>query len=89
MKVSLVFDYFRGTRLDKSGISTYKMMKKLKEESSYPQNLTLSFFRHNDTSDSYPLIRTSGLIEAFGTFHSKIAIFDNDVIITGANLTKD
>ena len=36
MKVSLVFDYFRGTRLDKSGISTYKMMKKLKEESSYP-----------------------------------------------------
>ena len=25
----------------------------------------------------------------YGTFHTKIAIFDDDIILTGANLSKD
>ena len=30
-----------------------------------------------------------GFLEIFGTYHTKYQIFDNNVILTGANLSED
>jgi CDP-diacylglycerol--glycerol-3-phosphate 3-phosphatidyltransferase len=53
-----------------------------------PQNLTLTLFQHSDVRRG-GLWGTGGAREVFGTFHVKHYMFDDSVILSGANLSEE
>jgi len=48
--------------------------------------MRFSFYKHSRLWDRFEKIFGNGFCEVFGTFHPKIYIFDDTVILTGANL---
>ena len=58
-------------------------------ESKHPENLHLSFFKHSKMLSILEPLTKTGVCEIFGVLHIKIFIFDNTVILTGANLQEN
>lgn len=79
----LVCDYARGNR---GGDSTRAATLKLKQ--TYPKQFRLSMFHTPCLRGWRKRILPGKLAEVIGVQHAKIYIFDNTVIMSGANLSK-
>lgn len=89
MKTNILFDYMRGTRLNRDGSSTQKMMTDLKHKHASNKNLRCGFWHHPDTGFAKGKGSMGPLREIFGVHHIKAHVFDSNVVITGANLSED
>lgn len=79
----------RGTRLSKSGDNTLGLVMPLKRN-FFNRNIRIGFFHHPDTGFfKGKYASASPLREIFGVHHIKAHVFDNNVMITGANLSED
>ena len=58
-------------------------------EVKHPNNLHISFFKHSKPWKFLEPFRSSGVCEIFGVMHIKFFVFDDRVILTGANLSED
>ena len=87
LKVEILIDYFRGTRFDKNGESTFSLLIPLHQK--YPERFTLHLYHTPNINKFLKLIVPSRFIEGFGLQHMKLYIFDNSIIVSGANLSKD
>ncbi len=74
--------------MNKKKESSKTLLQEILDKSSCPDNLKFSFFQHNKLERKWDIFRQSGLCEIFGVFHTKIYIFDDTVILTGANLSQ-
>ena len=88
LRVNLLFDYMRGTRIDRDGESTHMMLKHLKDR-QYEKKLRCCFYHNPDTGFLKGKGSNGPLREIFGVHHIKAHVFDNNVLITGANLSED
>lgn len=77
-------DYYRGTRTS-CHKSPYANFQKLMDSSPHPENLKFSFFNHSKIWDILSFLGSTGFCEVFGTLHTKIVLFDNSILLTGAN----
>lgn len=89
LKITLLFDYMRGTRLSKVGINTMGLVSPLKKK-YFNRDIRLGFYHNPDTGlFKGKYAEASPLREVFGVHHIKAHVFDNNVLITGANLSED
>jgi len=88
LKMNILFDYMRGTRMNKDGNSSFNLMKSLKEK-HYQANLRCGFWHNPDTGYLKGKASNSPLREVFGVHHIKAHVFDSNILITGANLSED
>lgn len=87
--MTLLFDYMRGTRLLKNGENTMKMVTPLKKK-FFNRDIRIGFYHNPDTGGlKGKYADASPLREIFGVHHIKAHVFDNNVLITGANLSED
>lgn len=90
LKVSVIVDRNRGQRGGNvGGPSSEQLFQNMKGLALNPENLTLSLFQHNSLGRKSLLAPTSGAREVFGTYHAKHYIFDDTVILSGANLSEE
>ena len=82
LKVRLMVDYFRGTRPK----STFGLVQRIEPSK---ERFKTSFYRSPLISKLQELIVPLRFIEAFSLLHTKIYVFDETVILTGANLAHD
>ena len=64
------------------------MLSPLKKD-SFRKKLRVGFFHMPDTGMIKGRFSESAIREVFGVHHIKAHIFDNNVLITGANLSED
>lgn len=90
----MVFDSHRGMRRTASfnnlKTNSNEVLSPLFLNNPNRQNVEVSFFTPNQKS--IPLDAFSSLNmfrEALGTYHTKFLVFDNNVILTGANLSEE
>ena len=89
LKLTVLLDYMRGTRIHpKTRESSLTMLKELKTE-HYRKNVRIGFFHMPDTGLLKGKYSESALREIFGVHHIKAHVFDNNVLLTGANLSED
>lgn len=82
-KFSIICDHSRGTRYnDSTRQSIYPLKRK------YPQNTRLSLYHTPYLRSWQKKVLPTAAKEIIGVHHCKIYIFDNDVIMSGANLSK-
>ena len=84
----MLFDYMRGTRINKEGNSSYQMIRPLKEK-HFQRNIRMSLYHNPDTGFLKGKASNSPLREIFGVHHIKAHVFDSNIMITGANLSED
>jgi len=65
------------------------LIEKLKTENIHNNNVKLAFYRNPKVPPIFSIDKESGISEVFGVQHIKLYIFDNDVIISGANLSEN
>jgi hypothetical protein len=85
LKLSILCDYHRGRRANY--LSAYTLMQPLKMNFPPTPNVRIGFYK----SPVAPLLIGSSnlLCEAFGVQHMKVAVFDDHVVMTGANLSEN
>lgn len=88
IRMTLLLDYMRGTRLNSKGESSLTMLKGLKQE-AFKKKVRVGFFHMPDTGMMKGRFSESPIREIFGVHHIKAHIFDDNVLITGANLSED
>ena len=88
LKCNMLMDYMRGTRINRDGQSSYLMLRGLKEK-HYQKNVRCGFYHNPDTGYLKGKGANSPLREIFGVHHIKAHVFDDNVLITGANLSED
>ena len=89
LRMSILLDYMRGTRVNKDGNSSLSLLKPLKEKHLLRPSLRLGFWHHPDTGVLQGKYSSSPLKEIFGVQHIKAHVFDHTVMVTGANLSED
>lgn len=88
LKLTLLFDYMRGTRIGRDGNSSYQLVRNLKTN-HFGKPVRLGFYHNPDTGVLKGKMSNSPLREIFGVHHMKAHVFDNNVLLTGANLSED
>ena len=88
MHVTLLMDYMRGTRIGRDGSSTQQLLSPLKVN-NFKRPIRVGFYHNPDTGLMKGKMSNSPLREIFGVHHIKAHVFDNNVLITGANLSED
>ena len=88
LKLTLLLDYMRGTRIGRDGSSSVQMLKPLKLD-NFNRPIRVGFYHNPDTGLFKGKFSNSPLREIFGVHHMKAHVFDNNVLITGANLSED
>lgn len=85
LKLSVLCDYNRGRRANY--VSAYSLMQPLKQNFPPNPNIRIGFYK----SPLSPLLANSSnlLSEVFGVQHMKVAVFDDHVVMTGANLSEN
>ena len=87
LRVKILMDAFRGTRLTREGsphINSYDMVNRLKV--LHPnRNVDVGLFRNSQNTFLSNMLRYNQFNEALGVHHLKLAIFDDNLILTGAN----
>eukprot|EP01080_Neovahlkampfia_damariscottae_P001054 gene1054-10573_t len=81
IQVLVLLDYLRGTR---GKMSSFQVLKSLKTE--FPHQVEINFFL-TPNYNSWKKLLPSRLNEVIGVQHIKAYIFDNDTLISGANLS--
>lgn len=88
-KITILLDYSRGTRKEKIFNNSLSMLKPLFNVNLINNpDLNIYFLKHPNIK-SYHNYLPSVLSEVAGVLHSKLYIFDNNVIISGANLSEN
>ena len=88
LNFTLLLDYMRGTRINRDGNSSLRLIKPIKT-GNFMKNVRLGFYHNPDTNVLRGKMSNSPLREIFGVHHMKAHVFDNDVLLTGANLSED
>ena len=88
IRLTMLLDFMRGTRLSKNGESSLTMLKPLRQ-ASFKKKVRVGFFHMPDTGLMKGRFSESPLREIFGVHHIKAHVFDDNVLITGANLSED
>ena len=88
IKVTLLMDYMRGTRIGRDGDSTLGHLKPIKVE-NFNRPVRVGFYHNPETGLLKGKFANGPLREIFGVHHMKLNVFDNNVLITGANLSED
>ncbi|KAJ3191291.1 CDP-diacylglycerol--glycerol-3-phosphate 3-phosphatidyltransferase [Irineochytrium annulatum] len=86
LRVHVLVDYLRGTRPDADGKSTLSLLHALARE--YPRSVDVSMFEMPGASLASRLM-PARFNEAFGLMHMKAYAFDDSLIMSGANLSRD
>jgi len=86
IRINMLFDLQRGTRLNSDGESSRTLLTPLKMDNRHNPHLNIAFFKNPNMNRIISVLGQSGFREIFGTHHMKIYIFDNNVLISGANL---
>ena len=89
IKVNIILDYLRGIRPDKNGESSMSMLSDLYVKNINHKFLRFGFFNHPNKVNKYFKFFHTSAKEVFGVHHIKAHVFDNNVLITGANLSED
>lgn len=79
----MLFDYNRGTRVDKRGDSSRAIIEHLRTNNLHNNNVRLGFFKNPNVNKLIGLDEESGLREIFGVHHIKCYLFDNDILLSG------
>ncbi|KAI8909714.1 hypothetical protein EDD86DRAFT_206132 [Gorgonomyces haynaldii] len=85
VQVTILMDYFRGTRND--GGSSLQLVEQLKQK--YPKRVKILLYQTPMASELYKNHVPKRFNEGLGLQHIKAYGFDNRLIISGANLSKD
>ena len=88
LRVTLLLDFMRGTRLSRKGDSSLTMLRPFRQ-SAFRKKVRVGFFHMPDTGMLKGRFSESALREIFGVHHIKAHVFDDNVLITGANLSED
>ena len=88
LKLTILLDYMRGTRIGRDGSSSLDLIKQLRLK-NFNRQVRLGFYHNPDTGMLKGKFSSSPLREIFGVHHMKAHVFDNNVMITGANLSED
>ncbi|ORY40431.1 hypothetical protein BCR33DRAFT_852757 [Rhizoclosmatium globosum] len=88
LNVHVLVDQMRGTRPDKNARSSSTATLLLPLVKKYPAQTTVSLFEFPSKNPLTKLV-PARFNEAFGLQHIKAYVFDNDVVISGANLNTD
>ncbi|KAJ3290098.1 CDP-diacylglycerol--glycerol-3-phosphate 3-phosphatidyltransferase [Rhizoclosmatium sp. JEL0117] len=88
LNVHVLVDQMRGTRPDKNARSSSTATLLLPLVKKYPTQTTVSLFEFPSKNPLTKLV-PARFNEAFGLQHIKAYVFDNDVVISGANLNTD
>mmetsp|Transcript_17314 Transcript_17314/g.31199 ORF Transcript_17314/g.31199 Transcript_17314/m.31199 type:complete len:526 (-) Transcript_17314:554-2131(-) len=85
LKLSILCDYNRGRRAN--FVSAYSLMQPLKRNFPPNPNVRIGFYK----SPLAPILLSgsNALSEVFGVQHMKVAVFDDHVVMTGANLSEN
>ncbi|KAL4456970.1 hypothetical protein ABPG74_014608 [Tetrahymena malaccensis] len=89
LKVGMLMDYMRGNRVNKKQESSRTLVENLKKDNLHNNNVKLAFYYNPSTNKILSLDSESGLREIFGVHHMKFYVFDDDIVLTGANLSED
>lgn len=88
LKVNILMDYMRGSRVNRDGNSTLEMMRALKMK-HFDANLRCGLYHNPDTGFLKGKGSNGPLREIWGVHHIKAHVFDSNVLITGANFSED
>ncbi|KAJ3066592.1 CDP-diacylglycerol--glycerol-3-phosphate 3-phosphatidyltransferase [Podochytrium sp. JEL0797] len=86
LRLHILVDHMRGTRPDRNGESTATLLAPLVRQ--FPAQASVSLFEFPTNNPLRKLV-PARFNEAFGLQHIKAYVFDDNVIISGANLNKD
>lgn len=84
----MILDYMRGTRVNRDGSSSRQLMSQLKMK-HFQRNVRMSLWHNPDTGYLKGRGSNGPLREIWGVHHIKAHVFDNHVMLTGANLSED
>ena len=87
LRVKILMDAYRGTRLTREGseyVNSYDMVNRLKVR-NLNRDVDVGLFKNSPTSFLSNMLRFNQYNEILGVHHMKLAIFDNNLILTGAN----
>ena len=85
LRMTMLNDFHRSCR--SSQLPTYRLLAPLKENFPPNANVTLSYFRPPKVPPLLGSLRP--LNEIFGVQHMKICVFDDNVLLTGANMSEN
>ena len=88
IKMTLLMDYMRGTRANKKGESSQTLLSPLKVD-NFGKQVRVGFYHHPDTGMLKGKYSSGPMKEIFGIHHMKAHVFDNNLLVTGANLSED
>ncbi|PVU95728.1 hypothetical protein BB561_001629 [Smittium simulii] len=88
LQVTILVDYLRGTRAEKNGKSTAYMLNKLIKKFG-SQRIKALLYHTPDLSGLKKKIYPPRLNETVGVMHIKAYMADDNVILSGANLSHD
>ena len=86
--MTLLMDYMRGTRANKKGESSQTLLSPLKVD-NFGKQVRVGFYHHPDTGMLKGKYSSGPMKEIFGIHHMKAHVFDNNLLVTGANLSED
>ena len=78
----------RGTRLNNESESSLEMVKPLRLN-HFRKPVRLGFWHNPDTGVLKGKMSSSPYREIFGVHHMKLHVFDDNLLVTGANLSED
>ncbi|KAI8055841.1 hypothetical protein BDF22DRAFT_672474 [Syncephalis plumigaleata] len=90
LRVRILLDFFRGTRATRypgGQASSLDVLMPMKLK--YPQRVDIALYRTPDMGRLLGRIAPSRWNETIGVQHTKVALFDNQLMLTGANLSHD
>ena len=82
VRVNILLDYMRGTRVNRDSLSSQTILKDLKQQ-HIMRNLRIGFWHHPDTNFFKGKYFSGPMKEIFGVHHIKAHVFDHNVMITG------
>eukprot|EP00301_Raphidiophrys_heterophryoidea_P000862 c10432_g1_i1.p1 GENE.c10432_g1_i1~~c10432_g1_i1.p1 ORF type:complete len:487 (+),score=86.98 c10432_g1_i1:29-1489(+) len=90
LRVTVLLDCMRGCRPSSpSGDSSVDLLRQLVESPHAAQRVDICLFQSHLLTPTLMKFLPTRFLEVPGVMHMKIAIFDNTVILSGANLSKD
>ena len=79
LTLRMLFDFHRGNRAKR--YSTFNLVKPLKANFPASYDVNIGFYKHPDANNFFNF--SLPIMEAQGVHHMKIAVFDDNVLMTG------
>lgn len=88
LRVRIILDRYRGMRFS-NGEASARRLYDLLNRATNPSNFEFVLYRSVQLPRLLEPFAFTGLPEVFGTFHVKTYLFDDSVLLTGANLAQE